>query len=52
MWGLKALCIFYHIVYTLSCQQVKSETAAELGAVHENQMKSSTEQHQREVEGN
>lgn len=39
------------MVYTLSCWQVKSETSAELSAVHENQMKSSKDQHQREVEG-
>lgn len=30
---------------------MKSETAAELSAVHENQMKSFTEQHHRELEG-
>ncbi|XP_017330640.1 coiled-coil domain-containing protein 69 [Ictalurus punctatus] len=40
------LCVLVHTI----TEMVKSETAAELGAVHENQMKSSTEQHQREVE--
>ncbi|MCI4380116.1 hypothetical protein PGIGA_G00236120 [Pangasianodon gigas] len=40
------LCV---LVRTIT-EMVKSETASELNAVHENQMKSSTEQHQKEVE--
>ncbi|KAI5607988.1 coiled-coil domain-containing protein 69 [Silurus asotus] len=40
------LCMLVHSI----TEMVKSETAAELSAVHENQMKSSREQHQREVE--
>ncbi|KAK2838616.1 hypothetical protein Q7C36_013430 [Tachysurus vachellii] len=40
------LCV---LVHTLT-EMVKSETTAELSAVHENQLKSSKEQHQKEVE--